>query len=131
MKFELNEVKFSGTDWTAEELGTLREGLQKGDQLKFAKMKADKQVTVLITEKGEKAPNKQVVCSKVISAALKAAVAKGVEHKKLLKSLLSLRVIKNDTGAFIVAPVGQIGESFTFEEVEKAEAVDYQELVAF
>lgn len=125
MKFELNEVKFNSTEWNAEELGTLREGLDKGDSIKFAKIKADKQVTILITEKGNDAPNKQVVTSKNVSAMVKSAISKGVKKVAVLKALLSLNVIKNDTGYFLVAPQGEIGESFTLAEIDKAETFEF------
>jgi hypothetical protein len=131
MKLELNEVKFNSAAWDVEELGTLRASLVKGDKLKLAKIKPGKRVVVLITEKGEDAPNKQVVCSEPVSATLKAAIAKNVDKKQLLKALLSLEVIKNDNGHFLVAPVGEMGESFTFEEIEKEKVTNYDELVAF
>ncbi len=133
MKLELNEVVFNNADWTAEEHGSLRKNLEKGDQIKFAKLKADKQVTIMVTEKGQDKPNKQIVASKNVSAMIKSAITKGSNSKSVLKALLELNVIKNDKGYFLTLPAGEIGESFTLDQVEKAESIDFvpADLVAF
>lgn len=130
MKLELNEVKFNSTAWEAEELGTLRAGLEKTDKIKLAKIKDDKQVVIMITEKGHEAPNKQIVCSKPISKMVKKAVSEGVDKLSILKSLIGLNVIKNDTGTFLVLPAGEIGESFSLDQVTKAEEFDFTTVLA-
>ena len=119
MKYELNEVKFSTEGWSAEELGTLKAGMVKGDKLRFAKFKPNKSATILVTEKGKDAPNKQIVLSKALSVNVKSAIANGLSAIKALKMCLTLQVIKNDTGYFLISPQGAIGEDFLFEEVEK------------
>lgn len=130
MKLAVNEVKFSSDAWDVKELGTLLKSLEAGDKIKLAKIKPNKRAVILITEKGQEAPNKQVVCSAPVTEMVKHAINKGVDKKQLLKGLLALEIIENDKGAFLVAPTGEIGESFTFEEVKKAEAINYEELVA-
>lgn len=124
MKMELNAVVFNSTSWDVEELGTLRTSLEKGDAVKFGKMKADKRVVVLITEKGQEAPNKQVVASAPVSAMIKNAIKNGADKKAVLKAALALNVIKNDKGFFLVAPAGEIGESFTLDAIDSVSAVE-------
>lgn len=129
MKLALNEVKFNGT-WEVEELGTLRSALDKGDKIKLAKIKDGKRVVVMITEKGQEAPNKSVVASAPLSSMIKKALLAGTKQVSILKALLDLNVIKNDQGHFLVAPAGEIGESFTLEEVTKAAEFSLDETIA-
>lgn len=131
MKIALNEVVFTSTEWTATEHGTVRSNLDKTDTFKLAKLKADKLATLMITEKGHKAPNKQIVASKNVSALIKQAAAKGASNTSILRALLDLNVISNDKGFFITLPMGEVGESFNLAQVEKVEsAFSPEDLVA-
>ena len=130
MKLALNEVVFSGQAWEAEELGTFRSSLEKTDKIKFAKFKDDKRVVIMITEKGQEAPNKQVVLSGPLSNMVKKAAATGTAKLSLLKTCLGLNVIKNDRGYYLVLPAGEIGESFSLEEVTKAAEFSLEETIA-
>lgn len=129
MKLALNEVKFNGT-WEVEELGNLRSSLEKGDKIKLAKIKEGKRVVVMITEKGSDAPNKSIVASGPLSGIIKKAVESGTKQVSILKALLDLNIIKNDQGHFLVMPAGEIGESFTLEEVTKAAEFSLEETIA-
>ena len=128
----LSQVQSTGSSWeNVEEIGTLKEGLKKTHQLGFSNknLEGSNRVTVFVydTTKPDNAPF-MVSCSKRLSEIVRKALKNSVSKAQLLAMLIDLRLVKNESGTFIV-PTGQQAERFSLAAIGNEEPVTFEELL--
>lgn len=132
MKLKLNYVESSGGSWEGiKEHGTLLSNLQKTDRISFSSKNLEneaKRVTLMIYTKAKDEPM-MLPCSERLSRTVRKAL-KSQTKATVMRALLNLNVIENEDGQFFLIPAGTASESFTVGDLEDAEEVTFEELVA-
>jgi hypothetical protein len=118
---------------TLEVLGTLKSVAGTGGKLRFTNksMNANGSLCVVIEKKDGKSAT--ATCSKVVSAAIRKALAAGKTKQEALAAIVDLDIVEAPNGGnYISAPRGEGGEveSFTIAALAK-EVFSFEELVAF
>lgn len=130
----LSPIVFNASAYTGEVMSeTLLAGLpEEIGNVRFAKFKDGKNVSVLLFNKGKDTPVSQISCSSPLSAVLKAKKLAGVSTKKLLGAVLGCPVhqLTAKTGEkylSIVQPATFDPESL---DIDREGAVNYEALSA-
>jgi hypothetical protein len=117
----LNFKKYEGV--TLEVLGTLAALCGVGGKLRFTNRSManpNRQLCVVITKKD--GTSDTVTCSKIVTKAIRAALAAGTTKLEALGAIVDLNIIEATNGGnYISAPMGEGGEfeDFTIAEVKK------------
>jgi len=120
---------------TLEVLGTLAGLAGVGGKLRFTNKSYNGTGLLCVVIEKKDGTSDTATCSKVITAAVRKALAAGTSKKQALAAIVNLDIIEASNGGnYISAPMGEGGEieSFTIAELTKeAKTFNYEELAAF